>query len=270
MSTAFFLVRHAIKEKAIGDVSITSEGKLQAQSTACNFRNLPVTAIVTSPLRRAKETAEFIAVQTKTTLLEDSRLRERANWGDLPGQTFDEFVAMWERCTRDPDYVPPAGDSAKQAGERLSSLLLELAKKYPPESNIVIVTHGGLITDFLVHTFSEIELNVWHSNFVAVQSELIPECSITKLIYDSGSFKLDVFASVAHLGTEVGYSVSNEIITTKVYKVSPELKEELERQSAERLEKAREEAITKIRERYEQRVKLLEEIRQRSREAGDE
>ncbi|MDF2962112.1 MAG: histidine phosphatase family protein [Paenibacillus sp.] len=199
MSTTFFLVRHAIKEKAIGDVSITPEGILQAQSTAQIFCNLPITTIVTSPLRRAKETAEYIALKTKSIILEDSRLRERANWGDLPEQTFDEFVAMWERCTRDPDYIPPVGDSAKQAGARLSSLLLELAKKHPPESNIVIVTHGGLITDFLVHTFSENLLNVWHPNFVAVQSDLIPECSITKLIYQSGNFKLDVFASVEHL-----------------------------------------------------------------------
>jgi broad specificity phosphatase PhoE len=199
MSVTFFLVRHAIKEKAIGDVSITPKGILQAQSTARLFCSLPITTIITSPLRRAKETAAYIAAQTNSSISEDIRLRERANWGDLPEQTFDEFVEMWERCTRDPDYVPPVGDSAKQSGERLSSLLLELAKKYPSGSKIVMVTHGGLITDFLVHTFSENELNVWHPNFVEVQSNLIPECSITKLIYNSGIYKLDNFASVEHL-----------------------------------------------------------------------
>ncbi|NOU94356.1 histidine phosphatase family protein [Paenibacillus sp. LMG 31456] len=199
MSTTFFLVRHAIKVRAIGDVSITPKGILQAQSTAQSFCNLPITTIVTSPLRRAKETAECIALKTKSAISEDSRLRERANWGDLPEQTFDEFVTMWERCTRDPDFIPPVGDSAKQAGARLSSLLLEMAKKHPHESNIVIVTHGGLITDFLVNTFTENQLNVWHPNFVAVQSDLVRECSITKLIYESGNYKLDVFASVEHL-----------------------------------------------------------------------
>jgi broad specificity phosphatase PhoE len=202
MSTTFFLVRHAIKEKAIGDVSITPKGILQAQSTARHFCNLPITMIVTSPLRRAKETAEYIALKTKSIVTEDSRLRERANWGDLPEQTFDEFVEMWERCTADPDYIPPVGDSAKQAGERLSSLISELGKKNPPESNIVVVTHGGLITDFLVSTFPENQLNVWHPNFVAVQSDLVPECSITKLIYESGNYKIDVFASVEHLKSE--------------------------------------------------------------------
>ncbi|MCR8636942.1 histidine phosphatase family protein [Paenibacillus radicis (ex Xue et al. 2023)] len=199
MKTTFFLVRHAIKEKAIGDVPITPKGILQAQSTAKHFYDLPITIILTSPLRRAKETAEYIALETKSTINEDSRLRERANWGDIPEQTFDEFVAMWERCTREPEYIPPIGDSAKQAGERLSSLLSELVKKHPPESNIVIVTHGGLITDFLVNTFPENQLNVWHPNFVAVQSELVPECSITTLIYENGNYKIEAFASIEHL-----------------------------------------------------------------------
>jgi hypothetical protein len=52
---------------------------------------------------------------------------------------------------------------------------------------------------------------------------------------------------------------TTEVITTNVYKVSPEQKEKLDRLAEERLEKAREEAIPKIRERYEQR---REEIRQ--------
>ncbi|TMV52848.1 histidine phosphatase family protein [Paenibacillus mesophilus] len=199
MATTFYLVRHAVKEKSVGDVSLSPKGILQAQATARYFRNLPIRALFSSPLRRASETAAYIALEAKLTVAVDKRLRERANWGDLPGQTFDEFVAMWERCTRDPDYLPPAGDSAKQAGERLSAFLVESAKNHPPGSSIVLVAHGGLITDFLVHTFSENELNVWHPNFVAVQSSLIPECSITKLVNDSGNYKLDVFASIDHL-----------------------------------------------------------------------
>lgn len=53
MSINFFLVRHAIKEKAIGDVPITSKGVQQAQATAQYLRAVPVTAVVSSPLRRA-------------------------------------------------------------------------------------------------------------------------------------------------------------------------------------------------------------------------
>ncbi|MGO4543021.1 hypothetical protein [Paenibacillus sp. 2TAB19] len=52
---------------------------------------------------------------------------------------------------------------------------------------------------------------------------------------------------------------TSEIITTKVYKVSSEQKEELDRLSTEKLEKLREGAIPKIRERYEQLVKLQQQ-----------
>ncbi|TBL74634.1 histidine phosphatase family protein [Paenibacillus thalictri] len=199
MSVTFLLVRHAIKEKAIGDVPITPQGILQAQATAHHLRGLPITSIITSPLRRAKETALYISSTTKAAVSEDSRLRERANWGDLPEQTFEQFVAMWERCTLDPMYIPPVGDSAKQAGERLSSCLIQSAEAHPPESNIVVVTHGGLITDFLVHTFSEMQLNHWHPSFLAVQSQLVPECSITTLVYDNNRFALETFALIDHL-----------------------------------------------------------------------
>jgi len=202
VSISFFIVRHAVKEKAIGDVPITTDGIKQAQSTAQFLCTIPITAIVSSPLRRAAETAEYIALETKSTLKVDSRLRERANWGDLPGQTFQEFVEMWERCTREPDYLPPVGDSVRQTYERLSQLLIELVQEYPSGSNIVIVTHGGVITDYLVNTFPESVLNRFHPNFIAEQSNLVSECSITKLIYNSENYTIDNFASVEHLNAK--------------------------------------------------------------------
>lgn len=199
MKTTFFLVRHGVKEKQIGDVPLTSEGVVQAKSTALYLSNVPVTKIIASPLRRAIDTAAHIALQTNVTVTEDQRLRERANWGDLPEQTFEEFIAMWDRCTNDPDFLPPVGDSSKQAGKRLASSLMELVNVESPDSYIVIVTHGGLITDFLVNTFSEHELNGWHPDFIAMQSQLIPECSITTLIHENGKYTIQDFASVEHL-----------------------------------------------------------------------
>ncbi|WP_199620702.1 histidine phosphatase family protein [Paenibacillus alkalitolerans] len=198
MNTTFYLVRHAIKEKGIGDVPISPKGILQAQATAHYFRGIPIHAVFSSPLRRAKETASYIASEAKIRFTEDTRLRERANWGELPEQTFDEFVAMWERCTRERDYLPHVGDSARQAGDRLSSFILEIAGKHPKTNN-VIVTHGGLITDYLVNVFSEEVLNKWHPSFVAEQSSLVSECSITRVSHDGKSYALDCFASVEHI-----------------------------------------------------------------------
>lgn len=201
MSTIFHLVRHGLKERRSGDVSLTPEGIIQAESTARHLAKAasPITKIVTSPLQRAKETAERIAFYTRCPVTEDSRLRERANWGDCPDQTLEQFIAMWDQCTSDPDYIPPVGDSAKKAGQRLASLLDELHNEEPANRNIIVVAHGGLITDFLVQAFTEQELNVWHPDFISVQNRLIPECSITKLIYDKGNRTIEAFASIEHL-----------------------------------------------------------------------
>ncbi|BFT72694.1 histidine phosphatase family protein [Paenibacillus sp. P36] len=198
MSTDFYLVRHAIKEKEVGDVSISVEGFEQANITAKYLENFPISRIFSSPLKRAKLTAQIIGKAAKIPIVEDIRLRERANWGDLPGQTFEEFVAMWNQCTRERDFLPPIGDSARRAGERLSSCLIELSVQYPNES-IVIVTHGGLITDFMLNEFSQDELNNTHSNFINEQSNLIAECSITKISCDGKAFCLYEFANIAHL-----------------------------------------------------------------------
>ena len=56
--------------------------------------------MISDPLNRAKQTAQIVAEAIHITVSEDSRLRERANWGDSPGQTFEEFVEMWNRAPR--------------------------------------------------------------------------------------------------------------------------------------------------------------------------
>lgn len=50
MNTNFYMVRHAIKVKDIGDVSITTEGLEQADLTAKHFRGMPISRIFVVPL----------------------------------------------------------------------------------------------------------------------------------------------------------------------------------------------------------------------------
>ena len=81
----------------------------------------------------------------------------------------------------------------------MTDALTDWADRCPPGSEIVFVTHGGLITDFLSCTFSEQELEKICPGFAAKQSELIPECSITDVWYDEGRFRLGNFAEIGHL-----------------------------------------------------------------------
>jgi broad specificity phosphatase PhoE len=105
---------------------------------------------------------------------------------------------MWERSTHDPTFVPPVGDSARQAGMRMDQVLQEVAQRAPSEQ-IVMVTHGGLITDFLVTILPVEQLQRWHPDFLAVQNSLIPECSITIVRVEQERVTLEQLAQIEHL-----------------------------------------------------------------------
>lgn len=196
--TIFYLVRHGKKETVEGDVPLSPQGLREAQATACHLQEIPFHQIYTSPLLRAKQTAALIASSCGLTAFEEERLRERANWGDLPGQSFAEFVEMWERSTHDPTFVPPVGDSARQAGMRLNQVLQEIAQR-APTAQMAMVTHGGLITDFLATILPLEQVQRWHPDFLAVQSRLIPECSITVVRVEQGRAMLERLAQIEHL-----------------------------------------------------------------------
>ena len=204
--TVFYLVRHGKKETVSGDAPLSRHGLIEVHATAHALRVAPIRHVYTSPLRRAKETAAPIAAYHGLVMIEEKRLRERANWGDLPGQSLAEFVEMWERSTLDPAYDPPIGDSARQAGMRMDQMLRELAE-HAPDAQMVLVTHGGLITDFLVAALPLEELERWHPNFLIDQTRLIPECSITVMRLEEGHYTLEHFAGVKHLLDLTPFSV---------------------------------------------------------------
>jgi broad specificity phosphatase PhoE len=84
----------------------------------------------------------------------------------------------------------------------LATFLQEVAASWPqsaPSDLAVAVTHGGLITDFLALAFSADVLNHWPPAFLARQSQLVAECSITIIDVTRAGRSLEGFADTAHL-----------------------------------------------------------------------
>ncbi|MEV0370578.1 histidine phosphatase family protein [Streptomyces sp. NPDC050636] len=182
--TLFYVVQHAEKVQQPGDQQLTALGRLQATRTAQWLRPLGLRSVVSSPLRRARETAEAIVAETGLELQVDARLRERANWEE--GQPFEEFIADWAKSVRDRDYVPRTGVSSREAGAQFRAFLLDYASKPGP---IAVTTHGGVTVDLLRTLLGD----------QAVTSELldegVPSCAITTL---DGLTVIDI-ASTNHL-----------------------------------------------------------------------
>ncbi len=111
------LVQHGDKERLPGDPGLTELGKRQAEVTACWLRTTGLQAVYSSPLRRARETAEPVGQATGLAVQIDSRLCERLNWDGT--RAFDTFLAEWDRSTENRDLVLSNGESSRSTRERL-------------------------------------------------------------------------------------------------------------------------------------------------------
>lgn len=197
MKKRFYLVRHGDKEKTPGDPPLSVLGKKQAKAVANYLKSYSIQKIVTSPILRAKQTAEEIASNFNLKIEVSNLLKERANWGDDPTQSYEDFVIMWERAIVDRDWTPPVGDSSRTAGKRLQQLIENIDEV---NSQIVLVTHGGIITDFLLNVFDEKKLNSAFQGFTDSKIANIHECSVTIIDYDQNSrFELVTLADNRHL-----------------------------------------------------------------------
>ena len=190
-------IRHGKRDLRIGDPSLTSEGRAEAELLAEKLAANRIARIFCSPLARTRKTAEIIAAALNLEVTEDPRLRERINWGDIEGQSFDEFMAQWGRCSRERDYQPGVGDSSIGAGRRIEAFVSDCYLQSSGDT-VIGVTHGGVLADFLLNVFSSEELSRISPEFCndPYSAEAIRECSVTTIAYDGSQYRLDVVGAV--------------------------------------------------------------------------
>ena len=157
-----YLIRHgesvsnaAGRVQGQEDVELSVTGREQADAVAIWSRSLleaaddpPVDELWSSPLRRARETAEAIAAVTGLPLQIDDELRELHAgifqghlWADLESR-FPEAVAQWR--SGDAEYAIPGGESRAQLAARGRAALERLAAR--PARSMIVVAHGGILT----------------------------------------------------------------------------------------------------------------------------
>jgi probable phosphoglycerate mutase len=155
------------------------------------FARERVDVLVSSPMHRARETAQPIAVITGLPVAYDDRLIERMNWdGSL---SIHEFLEEWERATQDRSFVPGVGDSSAAAGARFAEVVHELAAT--PGCNAVLVAHGGVTIDGLRTLVGDRDvaraLSQWRAG--------VPPASITRLRLDGSHVELLSAGDTTHL-----------------------------------------------------------------------
>lgn len=146
--TEVCLVRHgetdwnkAGKLQGRTDIPLNEAGKLQAQACGKLLQQQAWDVMITSPLSRAKETAEIINNYLDLPLKIMPEFIERG-FGDAEGYT------KIERAKQYPDKDFPRGETDDSLNRRLVQGLKEINAKYPNQK-ILLVTHGAAIHQIL-------------------------------------------------------------------------------------------------------------------------
>ena len=185
-----FLVRHGetdwnIERRLQGqvDIPLNEFGRKLAVKTGMELSYISFDVCFTSPLKRAKETAELILDGKAVPIIDDERIIEMAfaEWeGKHCSKERWEVPDSFQKFFDDPANFEPApeGESFEQVKERTGRFLewLYVQKEYE-SSNVLITTHGAALAGLLNNIKGESIEKYWgvgvHKNCAVTEVEVI-------------------------------------------------------------------------------------------------
>ena len=184
-----YFIRHGEtiwnKEKRIqgkSDIPLNEYGKELAYITAEAVKDINFDVVYSSPLIRAKQTAEILVKNRNMIIHEDSRLTEMC-FGEEEGKKISDIhthpeMKLYQFIHNPENYIPPkGGETFEELYVRCKSfindIILPAENKY---DSMLIVGHGALIRGFIHNITSRSSKDFWivtHKNC----SVTIAECS---------------------------------------------------------------------------------------------
>jgi glucosyl-3-phosphoglycerate phosphatase len=159
----FFLLRHGQSEANVKGLiasspaaaatafGLTDKGRAQVHASltsALATNILPQTChVISSPLRRARESAEIAAEILGTVVRIDSRLAERG-FGEFELLSDDHYERVWSEDRSDPTHEKWGVESASAILSRVSTLIQEL-QQADGSGAYVLCTHGDVASVLL-------------------------------------------------------------------------------------------------------------------------
>ena len=145
------LANRQMRSVGASDEPLADSGVAQADLLAAALARLPVRAVYSSPLSRARETGRRIAAAREVDLRIEPRLREQS-FGEWEGLTRAEVLERdRERLLRwetDLGTSPPGGEPLTEVQARTLGLVQELARDHRGEW-VALVSHVGPIKALL-------------------------------------------------------------------------------------------------------------------------
>lgn len=176
------------------DIDLNEEGRRQARAVAVRLARERVDALYTSDLRRARKTADAIALACGVAVQPDPGLRER-NYGVLEGHRLDELnerfpveYAQWQ--ARIPEARIERGETLSAFYTRICTTIEHIARQHAGQ-RVVLAAHGGVLDcAYRLATGAPLQ---------ARRSWDLLNASVNCLRFEDGRFTLMSWADVSHL-----------------------------------------------------------------------
>ena len=188
--TKVALIRHGStpwnKEKRAqgsSDIPLDEEGKRDARKLAERLKSEKWDVLYSSPLLRAKETAEIIRGKVGLEIQFDSRLKE-AGGGQIEGTTEAERIETWGDDWRMLDLGIEKSESVVARG---GEFMDEVLNKHDGQ-NIIVVSHGAWIS----HLLRELD----RENIV---EEHMKNTSLSEVVFRDGRWNCNRFNCTLHI-----------------------------------------------------------------------
>lgn len=158
--TKVYLIRHGKTQwnlesryqGANGDSPLLKDSYREIELLASSLQRIPFEHAYTSPLKRARVTAQALLnhLNPEMPLTIDSRLKE-FNLGKMEGMHFEDVAAKWPEVLKNFRHHPDKYDESLVEGEsfleviaRFRAAIEEYCRQYP-NGNILVISHGAAL-----------------------------------------------------------------------------------------------------------------------------
>ncbi len=155
------LVRHGqttfnVEQRLPGQlpgVALTEEGRRQAYQAAVALAAVPLSAVLSSPLERARDTAEILARGWGVTVREDPRLMDTdvVRWA---GKKIDEIAKedpAWKAFLDNPLQPPEGVESFTSVQQRVVAVVEDVLCDPSFGNYVVLVAHADVVKLIVAH-----------------------------------------------------------------------------------------------------------------------
>jgi alpha-ribazole phosphatase len=174
--TSIYLVRHGETELnrkgcyyGWTDCELSGVGEKQAMMLKNALKEVNFDVVISSDLKRAKDTAVIVKGEREIKILKDERLRE-LNFGEWEGRHYTviskQYLKDWEAWIKDwQNTVLPKGESFTDMYARVRQCIDEILEKYK-DKDILMVSHQGVLRIVMTYILGISAEKIWSFSFL--------------------------------------------------------------------------------------------------------